>query len=343
MNTFGSRFQVTTFGESHGPAIGCVIDGCPPGLLIDEELIQKELDRRRPGKNPLSSKRNEDDKVEILSGVFEGKATGTPIALIIRNKDTRPEDYEGLRDVFRPGHADRSYLERYGFRDHRGGGRSSGRETAARVAAGAVAKKILSQQGVTVVGHAVQIGSIHAEAFDETEITRNAVSCGDKTAAPLMAEAIIAAQSEKDSIGGIIEILVRGVKPGLGNPVFGKLDALIAYGLFTIGSVKGVEFGAGFAVGCMHGHMNNDQMDSTGYLSNNAGGILGGISTGQEIIVRCAIKPTPSIGMPQKTVGPDGKERMIRISGRHDPCIVPRVIPVAEAMIAIVLADLLAP
>jgi len=321
MNTFGRNFRITTFGESHGNAVGAVIDGCPPGIPLEEADIQGLLDRRRPGTSPLTSPRQEEDRVEILSGVFEGKTTGTPIAMMVRNKDTHSKDYEALREVFRPGHADVTYLEKYGFRDHRGGGRSSGRETVGRVAAGALALKYLGMSGITVTGRIV---SVH----------------GKTTTAEIEAE-ILAAKAAGDSVGGIVEIVAKGCPAGFGDPVFGKLDALIASAMMGIGAVKGVEIGDGFAVAGRFGSENNDPMTKDGFASNHAGGILGGISSGQDIIVRIAVKPTPSIAKTQATRDIHGNCVEISIGGRHDPCIVPRIVPVAEAMLALVLADCL--
>ncbi|WP_067046726.1 chorismate synthase [Methanofollis ethanolicus] len=318
MNTFGRFFRVTTFGESHGPAIGAVVDGVPPGLPLSAGDIQPMLDRRRPG-GPLASPRKEPDAVEILSGVFEGRTTGTPIALLIRNRDVRSGDYDALRDVFRPGHADYTYLQKYGLRDHRGGGRSSGRETAARVAAGAVAVAVLKTHGTAVAG---SVREVHG-----------------KTDPAEMEAEVRAAQARGDSVGGIVEVRASGVPPGLGSPVFDKLDAAIAGALMGIGAVKGVEIGEGFAAARFYGSENNDAMDASGFLSNHAGGVLGGISTGQEIVVRLAVKPTPSIALPQRTVDIHGEEREIIIAGRHDPCIAFRLVPVAEAMLALVLVD----
>jgi chorismate synthase len=321
MNTFGRSFRCTTFGESHGPALGVVIDGCPPGLPLCEDDIQPALDRRRPGHDPLTSPRPEPDRVEILSGVFEGRTTGTPLAMIIWNREARSSDYDDLREIFRPGHADFTYQMKYGIRDHRGGGRSSGRETAARVAAGAVAARILLKAGITISGTIEEIHGVSDPLGREEEI-RNAIA-------------------EGDSVGGIIRVTARGCPPGLGDPVFGKLDALIAGALMSIGGVKGVEIGDGFAAAGRKGSEQNDEMDSTGFLSNHAGGILGGISNGADIVVRVGVKPTPSIRKPQKTLTTGGEETVVRIQGRHDPCIVPRVLPVAEAMLCLVLADAL--
>jgi chorismate synthase len=319
VNTFGRNFRITTFGESHGKVVGAVIDGCPPGILLEEADIQALLDRRRPGTSPLTSPRQEADRVEILSGVFEGKTTGTPIAMIVRNEDTQSRDYEALREVFRPGHADVTYQDKYGIRDHRGGGRSSGRETVGRVAAGALALKYLAMHGITITGRIVSVHGKTAPAAIEAEI--------------------LAAKADGDSVGGIVEITAKGCPSGLGDPVFGKLDAQIAGALMGIGAVKGVEIGDGFAVAGRFGSENNDPMTKDGFSSNHAGGILGGISSGQDIVVRIAVKPTPSIAKTQQTRDIHGKVVDISISGRHDPCIVPRIVPVAEAMLALVLAD----
>jgi len=321
MNTFGRNFCITTFGESHGKALGAVIDGCPPGIALDETDIQPLLDRRRPGTGPLSSPRQETDRVEILSGVFDGKTTGMPIAMVVRNRDTRSGDYEELREVFRPGHADFTYQEKYGTRDHRGGGRSSGRETVGRVAAGALAMKYLAIHGITVAGRIVSVHGKTEPAAIETEI--------------------LAAKNAGDSVGGTAEIIAKGCPAGLGDPVFGKLDALIAGAMMGIGAVKGVEIGDGFSVAGMFGSENNDPMTKDGFLTNHAGGILGGISSGQDIVVRIAVKPTPSIAKTQATRDIHGNVVAISVGGRHDPCIVPRIIPVAEAMLALVLADCL--
>ncbi len=319
MNSSGRNFRITSFGESHGAGIGVVIDGCPSGMELDEQDIQPFLDRRRPGTSPLTSPRQEQDKVEILSGIFEGKTTGAPIALLVRNHDQQSKDYEEFREKFRPGHADFTYREKYGIRDHRGGGRSSGRETIGRVAAGAVAVKYLSAHGITVTG---KILAVHGKT-DPGEIQQE----------------ILSAKDAGDSVGGIVEITARGCPPGLGDPVFGKLDALIAGAMMGIGAVKGVEIGDGFAAAGRFGSENNDSMTKDGFASNHAGGILGGISSGQDIIVRIAVKPTPSIEKTQQTRDIHGNAVGISIRGRHDPCIVPRIVPVAEAMLALVLAD----
>ena len=319
MNTFGSNFRVTTFGESHGAAVGCVIDGCPARLPLALSDIQPLLDRRRPGTSPLVSARSEEDKVEILSGVFEKMTTGTPIALLVKNQDMHTHDYEAIKEKFRPGHADFTYQAKYGIRDYRGGGRSSGRETVGRVAAGAVAMKYLSTKGIALQGRIVAVHGMTDRQKMDGEI--------------------LAARAAGDSVGGIAEITAIGCPAGLGDPVFGKLDAAIAAAMMGIGAVKGVEIGDGFAVAERFGSENNDQMTSVGFTSNHAGGILGGISTGQDIVVRIAVKPTPSIAKAQKTRDIHGKEAEIRVGGRHDPCIVPRILPVAEAMLALVLID----
>ncbi|MDD1675359.1 MAG: chorismate synthase [Methanomicrobiales archaeon] len=321
MNTFGKNFRVTTFGESHGPALGVVVDGCPSGIQLGIEDIQPFLERRRPGKSILASPREEKDRAEILSGVFEGKTTGTPIAVIVRNIDARSGDYDEMRHTFRPGHADFTYQAKYGWRDYRGGGRSSGRETVARVAAGAIAAKCLGFRGICIES---RICSIHGEELPER-----------------MENEILEARKRGDSVGGIVEIRAFGCPAGLGDPVFGKLDAQIAAAMMGIGGVKGVEIGEGFRAASLFGSENNDSMGAAGFLSNHAGGILGGISNGGEIVVRIAIKPTSSIARPQHTIDIDGKEVTISVTGRHDPCIVPRVQPVAEAMLALTLMDAL--
>jgi chorismate synthase len=321
MNTFGRNFRITTFGESHGTAVGVVIDGCPSNMELSEQDIQPMLDRRRPGTSRLTSARKESDRINILSGTFEGKTTGAPVAMLVENEDMHAGDYDALRDLFRPGHADFTYHEKYHIRDHRGGGRSSGRETLGRVAAGAVAMKYLRARGITITG---KIREVHGKSIPE-EIERE----------------ILAAKNAGDSVGGIAEIVVSGCPAGLGDPVFGKLDAQVAGALMGIGAVKGVEIGDGFLVAKKFGSENNDPMIKDGFASNHAGGILGGISTGQDIIVRIAVKPTPSIAKPQKTRDIHGNEVEIAISGRHDPCIVPRIVPVAEAMLALVIIDCL--
>ena len=321
MNSLGRNFRITTFGESHGAGVGVVIDGCPAGMNLTEQDIQPFLDRRRPGTSPLVSSRQEKDRVEILSGIFEGRTTGAPIALLVRNENQQPEDYEEYREKFRPGHADFTYQEKYGIRDHRGGGRSSGRETIGRVAAGAVALKYLSARGITIRG---TLSAVHG-----------------KTSAAGIEQEILKAKEAGDSVGGIAGIIATGCPAGLGDPVFGKLDAQIAGAMMGIGAVKGVEIGDGFEAAGRFGSENNDPMTAKGFSSNHAGGILGGISTGQDIIVRIAVKPTPSIEKTQQTRTIRGEVAEISVRGRHDPCIVPRILPVAEAMLALVLIDCL--
>jgi len=338
-NTFGEVVRVTTFGESHGVAIGCVLDGVPPGTPIDVDEIQRELDRRRPGQSALSTPRKERDRVRVVSGVFEGKATGAPICLMMMSEDQRPAAYEGLRDVFRPGHADFTFWKKYGIRDYRGGGRSSGRETAGRVAGGAIAKQMLRARGVAIHAYALEIAGIRAQTIDYSVIEQNPVRCPDPVAAERMAAAILKAKEEKDSVGGIVELRITGVPAGLGDPVFGKLDARLAAALLSIGATMGFEIGDGFATARRRGSENNDPMQDGRFLSNHAGGIVGGISNGNEIIVRVAIKPTSSIERPQRTMDIQGQNREIIVEGRHDPCIVPRVVPVVEAMSALVLLD----
>lgn len=346
-NTIGSVFRVTTWGESHGPALGATVDGCPAGLEISEADIQPALDRRRPGKNAASTTRGEGDKIEILSGLFEGKTTGTPISFLIRNSDARSSSYDDLKDVFRPGHGDFTYLEKYGIRDWRGGGRSSGRETAARVAAGAIAEKLISKVGMDVLAYTRAIGGIEIN-YDNIprgralhrKVRNNIFFCPDQEAAVAMDERLAAVRSEGDSLGGVVEIVVSGCPAGLGEPVFDKMDAALASALMSIGSVKAVEIGDGFAVAGMRGSEVNDQMSKKGFNSNHAGGILAGITNGEEIVMRVYCKPIPSIAKAQRTLDEKGKVKKIRIQGRHDVCVIPRIVPVCEAMVSIVLADL---
>lgn len=338
-NTLGTVVRLTTFGESHGPMLGAVLDGVQPGLPLTAADVQRDLDRRRPGQSSVSTARREADRVEIVSGVFEGRTTGTSIGLLIRNADSRSAHYEAIKDAFRPGHADYTFWQKYGLRDYRGGGRSSGRETVARVAGGAVARQALAQRGVTIRAHTLQVGAVRAETIDYDEIERNPVRCGDKGAAVAMETLILEAKQRGDSVGGIAQLDVAGLPAGLGDPVFAKLDARLAGGLFSLGAVKGVEFGSGFAVATTTGSQNNDQMADGTFLSNHAGGVLGGISTGQPLVVRVAIKPTPSVARAQRTLDIEGRNRTISIEGRHDPCIVPRIVPVIEAMAALILLD----
>jgi chorismate synthase len=347
-NTFGKSFRVTTWGESHGRAIGAVVDGCPPGLPVDEKMIQKDLDRRRPGQSDLTTAREEADRVEILSGVFEGKTSGTPICLLIQNKGQEPHRYDHLRDVFRPGHAEATYYQKYGIYDHRGGGRASARETAARVAAGAIAKRVLAQEGIEIVGYTRKVGPIEAKMFAFEEIEKNPVRCPDPVQARVMESLIERIRGEGDSIGGTVEVVARGVPAGLGEPVYDKMDADLAKAMMSINAVKGVEIGAGLSVAERRGSENNDpwifQDGRIRTRTNHAGGIVGGITTGEEIVVRIAVKPSSTIAIPQQTIDRAGRTVTItpgdiESQRRHDPCICPRVVPVAEAMLAIVLAD----
>ncbi len=342
-NTFGKLFKVTTFGESHGIAVGVVIDGCPAGLDIDISDIQKELDRRKPGQSSITTARKEDDEAKILSGVFDGKTTGTPITIITYNKGHKSKDYDKLKDIFRPGTADFTYYSKYNIRDHRGGGRASGRETLARVAAGAVAKMILAHKGISVIAHTKEIYGIRADTFDESEIEKNPVRCADSKAAVLMEKKIADISKSGDSLGGIIEIIVHNPIRGLGEPVFDKLDAELAKGLMSIGAVKGVEIGSGFDVSKLLGSSDNDTLykdnGNLHHRTNHAGGIVGGISNGEDMVMRIAVKPTPSISKEQSTLDISLNEKKIKIEGRHDPCICPRIVPVAEAMTALVLVD----
>ncbi len=338
-NTFGQVFRVTTFGESHGIALGAIVDGCPAGLPLSEEELQKDLDRRKPGQSKLVTQRKESDTVKILSGLFEGKSTGAPIALIIYNEDAKSKDYEYIKELFRPGHADYTYFKKYGFRDYRGGGRSSARETVARVAAGAIARKMLSQKGIEIIGYISQVGPVKIKTLDYAQIRENPLFCPDAKAAAEMEQVIQQVQSEKDSIGAMVEVVAKGVPAGLGEPVFDKLDAALATAMMSINAVKGVEIGVGFRVVEMRGSENCDPITPTGFKSNHAGGILGGISNGDEIVVRLALKPTSSIAVEQETIDIHGQPAKIATRGRHDPCVGIRAVPIAEAMMALVLVD----
>ena len=344
-NTFGVAFRFTTWGESHGPAIGTVVDGCPAGLPLDESDLQRDLDRRRPGQSKVTTQRKEEDRAEILSGIFEGRTTGAPISVLIHNKDADSSKYERLRDRFRPGHSDFTYWAKWGRRDHRGGGRSSARETACRVVAGAIAKKLLTREGITIQGFTSQVGGVvwDGENFDSAEIERNIVRCPDPKIAHRMEEVILAARKEGDSVGGVLTIVARGVPPGLGEPLYGRLDADLAAAMMSINAVKGVEIGAGFRAAAMRGSQHNDPFDlKEGNIvprSNHAGGILGGISSGAPIVVRFVVKPTASILMEQDTVTVAGDRATVRVEGRHDPCVATRAVPIGEAMMAVVLAD----
>ncbi len=343
-NTFGELFRITTFGESHGPAIGGVIDGTPPGIELDEDHIQFFLDRRRPGRSRHTTQRREPDQVQILSGVFEGRTTGTPIGLLIVNEDARSKDYSAIKDLFRPGHADYTYHAKYGNRDYRGGGRSSARETAIRVAAGAIARKILGE-GVIVRGALVQMGPhrVDRDRWDWDEVARNPFWCPDPVAATAWETFLDGVRKSGLSAGAVVEVVASGVPVGLGEPTFDRLDADIAKALISIPAAKGVEIGAGFEAVAMTGLEHNDEMrmadGKVAFLSNNAGGVLGGISSGQDIVARLAIKPTSSLSVPQRTITAQGEDAEIVTKGRHDPCVGIRGVPVAEAMLACVLAD----
>jgi chorismate synthase len=343
-NSFGQNFRLTTWGESHGPAVGCTVDGCPSGIDLDEKQIQHELDRRRVGQSRVTSARQEADRVQIVSGVFEGRTTGTPISMLVFNTDAKPGHYETIKDLYRPGHADYSWDAKYGFRDWRGGGRSSARETIGRVAGGAVAKLLLARYSISVIAWTAQLGDLKAEEIDENEIERNIMRCPDARVAELMVERVEQARRSLDSLGGVVEVRARGVPPGLGEPVFDKLQADIGKAMFSIPAIKGVEFGEGFGVAHMTAATHNDPFirradGSIGTATNHHGGILGGISTGEEIILRIAAKPPASIARPQATVDRDGNPTDIEIHGRHDPTVLPRLVPIAEAMLALVLAD----
>ena len=339
-NTIGKLFTVTSFGESHGPAIGCVVDGCPPGLELSEEDLQRDLERRRPGKSRHTTQRREPDRVRILSGVFEGRTTGTPIGLIIENVDQRSKDYSSIMDRFRPGHADYTYQQKYGIRDYRGGGRSSARETAMRVAAGAIAKKYLHQRlGVTIRGYLAQLGPLRFREFDWEAVEQNPFFFPDAAMVPELEAFMDALRKEGDSVGARVNVVASGVPPGLGEPVFDRLDADIAHAMMSINAVKGVEIGAGFASVEQKGTEHRDEITPQGFLSNHAGGTLGGISSGQDILVSIALKPTSSLRLPARTVNLAGEPVEVVTTGRHDPCVGIRATPIAEAMLAIVLMD----
>ncbi len=339
-NTFGKLFCVTSFGESHGPAIGCVIDGCPPGMLLSEADIQEELDRRKPGTSRHVTQRREPDKVEILSGVFEGKTTGTPIALLIRNEDQRSKDYNNIAQSFRPGHADYVYLQKYGLRDHRGGGRSSARETAVRVAAGAVAKKWLRERyGIRVRGYMSQLGSIAIPFVDWAAVNTNPFFAPNMDIVPKLEAFMDALRKSGDSVGAKISVVAEAVPVGWGQPVYDRLDAEIAHAMMSVNAVKGVEIGSGFGSITEPGSVHGDEMSPQGYLSNHAGGVLGGISTGQDITVNLAVKPTSSMRLLRQSIDVNGQPARVETQGRHDPCVGIRATPIAEAMLALVLID----
>lgn len=339
-NSFGRAFTVTTFGESHGPALGCVIDGCPPGLALSAADIQQDLERRRPGKSRHTTQRREPDRVQILSGVFEGTTTGTPIGLLIENKDQRSKDYSDIKDKFRPGHADYTYHQKYGIRDYRGGGRSSARETTMRVAAGAIARKYLRERlGVEIRGFLSQLGPIRLDAVDLDGVDDNPFFCADPDKLADLETFMDELRAEGDSIGARISVLASGVPAGLGEPVFDKLEADIAHGLMSINAVKGVELGAGFAAVEQRGSQHRDELTPDGFSKNDAGGTLGGISSGQDILASIALKPTSSISVPGKTIDKTGQAADIVTTGRHDPCVGLRATPIAEAMVALVVMD----
>ncbi|NKB31854.1 MAG: chorismate synthase [Pseudomonadales bacterium] len=339
-NTFGKLFTVTSFGESHGPALGCVVDGCPPGLELSEADMQADLDRRKPGQSRFTTQRREDDAVKILSGVFEGKTTGTPIGLIIENTDQRPKDYSKIKDQFRPAHADYTYWKKYGIRDYRGGGRASARETAMRVAAGAIAKKYMQQTlGISIQGYLSQLGPIKIDTVDFAEIERNPFFCPDPGKVQEMEEFMAALGKEGNSIGARICVQARNVPAGLGEPIFDRLDADIAKALMSINAVKGVEIGAGFDSVEQKGSEHRDEITQDGFEGNNAGGVLGGISSGQDIVASIALKPTSSIRIPGKSINIRGEADEVVTTGRHDPCVGIRATPIAEAMLALVLMD----
>jgi len=339
-NTFGTLFCVTSFGESHGPAIGCVVDGCPPGMLLDAADIQRDLDRRKPGTSRHVTQRRESDTVEILSGVFDGRMTATPIALLIRNEDARSKDYASIADTFRPGHADYTYWQKYGIRDYRGGGRQSARETAVRVAAGAIARKWLRERcGVTIRGHLAQIGARTIPFQSWEHVDANAFFAANLDVVPELEAFMDALRKSGDSCGARVTVIAEGVPVGWGEPVYGKLDADIASAMMSINAVKGVEIGAGFASVAQKGTEHSDEMTPQGFISNNAGGILGGISNGQDIVVSIAVKPTSSIRLDRRTIDKAGQPVIVNTHGRHDPCVGIRATPIAEAMLALVLID----
>jgi len=339
-NTIGKLFTVTTFGESHGPAMGCIVDGCPPGLPLQESDLQADVDRRRTGTSQFVSQRREGDQVRILSGIFEGRTTGTPIGILIENTDARSRDYEKIKDRFRPGHADYTYQQKYGVRDYRGGGRASARETVMRVAAGAIARKYLAERyGVRISGYLNQIGTLSLEPVDPEFAYQNPFFCPDPARLPELEALLWKLRGEGDSLGARITVIARGVPPGLGEPVFDKLDADLAHALMGINAVKAVELGDGVRAAAQRGSEHRDELSPQGFLTNHAGGVLGGISSGQDIIAHVTLKPTSSIQVPGRTIDVEGKAAEIATTGRHDPCVGLRAVPIAEAMLAIVLMD----
>ncbi|MBS3779882.1 MAG: chorismate synthase [Desulfovermiculus sp.] len=339
-NTFGTFFRLTTFGESHGPSLGGVIDGCPAGLALSEEDIQMELDKRRPGQGLSTSPRKEGDQVQLLSGVFEGQTTGTSIGFMVPNQDQRSKDYDHLRDLYRPGHADYTYWQKYGVRDHRGGGRASARETVCRVVGGAVAQKILAASDIQILAYTRELGGIQAEVISPQKAVDRPYFAPDPSVLELWQNKVEEVRKMGDSVGGIVEITATNVPAGLGEPVFDKLDARLAYALMGVGAVKAVEVGTGREAAELMGSQNNDPLSRNGFIQNNAGGILGGISTGQPITVRATVKPIPSIDLPQQTVNAQGEEITFTTKGRHDVSAIPRIIPVLKAMVSLVLADM---
>lgn len=342
-SAFGKLFKISTWGESHGKGLGVVLEGCPAGLEISEAEIQKDLDRRRTGQSKVTTTRKEGDKIRIMSGVFQGRTTGTPISMWVENQDADSSKYELIKDLYRPGHADITYDKKYGFRDYRGGGRSSARETVGRVAAGAIAKKLLARENISIVGYTRQIGPHVAKEFDVNEIENNIIRCPDKHICEKMIEHIMDARKNGDSVGGVVEVVAKGVPAGLGEPVFDRLDADLAKAVMSIPAVKGVEIGVGFAAAEMLGSECNDIFESKDgrvtTRTNNAGGVLGGISNGEDIVIRFVVKPTSSINKEQDTVNSQGEPAKIRVEGRHDPCVAPRAVPIAEAMVALTLID----
>lgn len=338
-NSFGEIFRVTTFGESHGKGVGVVIDGCPSEIALDPQDFKHEMSRRRPGRSSFDTQRREEDQVEILSGVFEGLTTGSPITLFIHNKDAKSKSYELIKKLFRPGHGDYTYFKKYGHFDYRGAGRYSARETTARVAAGVIAGKLLDPIGIRVRAYTVELGGIKAESVDLDSIDDNPLYCPDIRASEKIEETLSIAKKNQDSLGGVVEILVEGCPPGLGEPVFDKLDADLAKAIMSIGAVKGIEIGAGFGAARLMGSENNDPITSEGFKTNNSGGILGGISNGDNIVLRAAVKPIPSIGIEQDTIDREGNPARIKTEGRFDVSAIPRIIPVLEAMVKLVLVD----
>lgn len=338
-NSIGQLFRVTSFGESHGPALGCIVDGCPPGLALTEADLQADLDRRKPGTSRYTTQRREPDQVKILSGVFEGRTTGAPIGLLIENSDQRSKDYARIKDTFRPGHADYTYAHKYGIRDYRGGGRSSARETAMRVAAGAIAKAFLATQGIKIRGYLSQLGDIKVEKLDWKAVAENPFFCPDPDKVPAMEKLIDSLRREGNSIGARISVIASGLMPGLGEPVFDRIDADLAHALMSINAVKGVEIGDGFGCITQKGSQHRDELTPAGFLSNHGGGVLGGITSGQDLIAHIALKPTSSITLPGRSINTQGEQVEVVTQGRHDPCVGIRATPIAEAMMAIVVMD----